>query len=325
MAYGRSRGFGTGAGTGAGVRTRYGKRPVTARSAYRKIWRKPVKRTVAKNVAKIARLNRIVNMGKLQRNFQTALVSPGVNYEFKPSNPICFMANDFTDFFSTNTTGGQIFGAAYTGSAGAYDCSAVVVKNWHLTSHAIVQGLKPEYDQWADNNDDRASSVGYLPVSARYTISVFFGVLPAAQEDYYVRVDLIKTKRYYINSDYNKFTMPSCVGALSNTALAASSGQRNAYNPSLFSVKTKYIRVKAQPVDRTNVYASLVFSIKFKSKLLSCNLAPISASAYEPMWAMVDPKDAIWCVLNSSQTSLTAPRIEMSRQIVFRDSKGTQA
>lgn len=318
-------------------KTSYGfKRNQRARRsiAAKRVQRRPRKQVVArphatiiKNVKAITTLQNQVN-GHVQKNWMVADFTPNTSYALQPLQPIAMILNDFTDKNLSNSTGGQIFGAIYTGVAPNIQPSAAIIGNWALRNPGLVSGLAPQYHQWKDQNNDKASLKAYQPLYAEYSLTFNRAEQAALQQDIYVRIDTVRSRRRYLPSNFNNYVLPDCLGALSNMANKNDPKTQNCYNPALWNVKTKYIKLPQMDVTRNNHSVTHRFRMGFPKKLLRLNLdQPFSGTGtdYEPFHLANDPKDNIWCIVNISdvQGAGTKPvETVFTRKVVYRDQRG---
>lgn len=290
--------------------------------------RKAPTRTIAKNVRAIRKLKTVVNAGNVQRNFQLAKWVGSDTYKLTPSTPFCLALNDFTSSHSLNLSGGQIFGPVFTGVPPLLDTHAIIVAQWHNSNPASVAGLAPKYRTWTDNNDDIVSPVFYVPLGAKYTFTFNRPAQSEEQGDMWIRADILKTKREYTPSDYHAYNLPNALGAYGNLCLDPSSGRRNKINPALFSVKTRYIKIKRQTADATNVARSMTINYKPKQHKIKLDLDDNVSGApntKEPFHLAVAPRTIEWLMFSISDTPV-APATDLvitcSRSIVYRDPHG---
>ena len=332
MAYGRyaknSRGFSR--GTGSRNYVRLGRKKRTARTEYRKLRKAPAKKVkyaVAANKSQIDQLSRVVNRGKYQKGFESAKMVGGSIYNLAPNKPFCWAANDFSSTSPTLSNGGQIFGATYLGTSPNMDTSAVIVGNWRRQTNPTVASLKQSYDQWAGANDDTVSLNSYTPLKATYTLSFTIPKMTPDMGARWIRVDILKPKKLLTMTAFQKFQLPDCLGALSNMALAPNAVDRNKYNTTYWSVKSKFVKIPQCEVAKENVQRVCKFDVKFPNRQLKLDLQAVQGGIhqYEPFWANCDPRDIVWIVvsINAAATeSSNNPVCEFSRTIHFRDGAG---
>ena len=331
MAYGHrtknSRGFASGTRGRAYLSTRGKKR--TTSSTYRRLRRAPVQRTkytVARNVARIDRLARVVNTGKYQKLSQVCRFVNPVQIRFSPGNPYAFLANDFTSYSPTMTNGGTLFGPLYTGVIPNLDTTAAGVGQWHTAICNGVQNLKDEYNNWAGSNDDGVSVKSFTPISATYRLGVVIPSQGQALADRWISIDIVRPKKILYQSAYHKFNLPDSLGAYSHMAEEAVSSERNTWNPTYFSVKRRWLKLPANDaVTRLDQSVVSKFTITFPHKPLHVDMDPTSGTTYEQFHMCLDPRKQVWVVINiSADTNLTAsqPTLQFSRIIRFRDAAG---
>ncbi|AXH77560.1 MAG: hypothetical protein [Circoviridae sp.] len=285
-------------------------------------------KVIIKNVKAITTLQNQVN-GHVQKNYQVcSFVDPSI-YSLKKRTPIAFAANDFTNRASDNAQGGQVFGAIYTGVAPNIEPSAAVIANWDMRTPGLVEGLDSAFHQWKDQNRNRASLKAYQPLYAEYSMTFSRKEQSNLQQPIFIRVDQITTKRRFVNSTYNKYTLPDCLGAFSNMACKDSPKESNAYNPALWSVKTRYIRLAANDITRKPESRTMKLKMAFPKRLLRLNMDPAaSATTHEPFNLAVDPKLIKWVIIsisNDAGDGTSEVQTNFSRKIVYRDQQGVSA
>jgi len=178
-------------------------------------------------------------------------------------------------------------------------------------------------------NNDTASLTAYSPISATYNLTFNRAIQEAAQHEVFIRVDIITPKRRYINSKYHAYTMPDCLGSFQEMAISNATGVRNKYNPALWNVSTKYLKIPANDANATrdNASATLKMYKSFDRKLLKLDLdTAVAANTYEPFELAIDPKRIPWVVISLSDLATgTSTPVEMSfqRTIRYADQHGT--
>jgi len=336
MAYGRkrtARGFGGAFGSRSYVRT--GKKKPTTRSKYRKLRKaspKKVKYTVAQNAAKIAKLDNVVNRGKYQKATERAVMVGGANYNLAPDKPMCFAANDFTCKGGNTGTdfGGPIYGAEYSGTAPNKDTTHQTVGNWYRSINQTVGNLKDMYDQWRGANDDGVSLKSYTPLKATYNLAFTIPRMTADMAERWIRVDIVKPKKILRKSEWQMYSMPSCIGAFSNMAMAPNSVERNQYNSTYWTVKSKYIKIGKVEVPKNNVSRMVKFDVTFRKKEIAIDLEQVAGAPgediHEPWVSNMDPRHIVWVVVSINQSatdSTNNPVMQWTRTLHWRDGAGT--
>lgn len=307
---------------------RYTRRTRTSRAKTLAKARKAPVRTIAKNTRAIRKLKTVVNAGNVQRNFQLAKFVGSDVYALEPSRPFCLALNDFTHSHSLNLSGGQIFGPVFTGLAPNIDCSAIIIGQWHNSNPAGVAGLAPKYRTWTDNNDDLVSPVFYVALGAKYTFTFNRPAQSEEQGDLYIRADIMRSKREYTPSEYHSYNLPGSLGVYGNLCLDPSSGRRNKINPALWYVKTRYIKIKRQTADATNVARTMTINYKPKQRKIKLDLDDDitgAANTKEPFHLAIPSKNIEWLMFSISGTPVspaTDLQITATRQIVYRDPHG---
>lgn len=293
---------------------------------------KSVRSMVRRNRASIKRIKKSNLGGTFQRNFQLARMATGPGIPlFSKSQPFAFALNDFTSNIPANTSGGQIFTPSYIQVApNVYDTSSVIIGNWYTANPAadnLTNLLSTKYHQWSDQNDQTVSPVQYMPLSANYNIHFTRATQDSAQPAVTIRVDVITTKRTYQKSQYHDYTMPDCLGAFQNMAISNEDGKKNAYNPALWSVRTRYVKMPAIDtgvnVVRQDSSRTLKLFERFKPKNIKLHLDPVSATQMEPFHLAVDPDIIRWCVISVGDNPATGANsgilIKLQRTIRYRD------
>lgn len=306
----------------------------------RKFRTRPVirkKRTVPvvkRNSTAIVRLQRQVNsaaLGHYQTNFQIAKMNVPSAYKLIRSHPICFCMNDFTSSTQQNTSGGRIYGVSYSGISPDIINTPVVVGQWKSHNPSFDFGLAKQYRQHSDDNINTASLVAYAPISASYNMTFSRPTQESATPDTFIRVDIIQTKRRYLNSTYHQYAMPQALASFQEMAISNLDGMRNAYNKALWTVQTKYLKIKAVPpadnaLPRKDNGASLRLYKSFDRKLIRLNLDSAGGNQYEDFYLATDPQAQVWCVVSSSQGSIptyaTPLTLNFQRTIRYRDQHG---
>jgi len=288
--------------------------------------RKP-KTQSQKNKKSIEKIKKQNMGGVFQRNFQIARFG---QYTFSKEKPLCFALNDFTSSLPDDLTGGQIYAPNYLASGGLYTTSAGIVANWYTANPAeqnFTYNLTQPYRQWTDQNDATVSPVQYMPLSADYHITFTRPTQDSAQPAVSIRIDVISTRRTYLKSQYHDYTMPECIGAFQNMAVSNEDGTKNAYNPALWSVRTRYITMPAintgVNVVRNDQHKHMKMFERFKPKNIKLHLDTVSATQKEPFALAVDPDIIRWCIISIGDNPVAGSNsgvfIKMQRTIRYRD------
>jgi len=280
--------------------------------------------SVSQNSKKINSLESKVN-GHVQRNYHICRFpgTPG-SFQLSPSTPLCFAANDFT---RDSQSGGKLYFPIYTGAAPNITPSAAIAGVWEAYSPGTDFGLLPQYHQWADNNDDTTAKSAYQPLYAEYKLNFSRKSQAITQPDTYIRIDVVRAKRVYLTSQFHRYNLPDCLGALQNMAVSSVSSlqKRNAYNPDLFSVKTRWIKLPAVYNATSAVSRTHVMKMGFDKKLIKLDL-DTSGSLTEEFFLGVDPRTPVWVIVSISEGSLdpdTTPlETTLTRKVVWRDQFG---
>lgn len=286
-------------------------------------------KTIIANAKAVNLLMNAVN-GHVQRNYQVASLSTVAANLLTPMQPYAFCLNDFTqNTNASNLNGGIIFKPTFSGTAPNIIPQSVKVGNWENRSPQETQGLAPAYRTWRDQNINTVSPRAYQPLYAEYSFTFNRESQDLAQQTMWVRVDTLRRKRIYTNTTINAYQMPDILGAFTNMANKNDAKVQNAYNPALFHVKTRWLKLPQMDVSRKNASHTLKFKMGFPKKLLKLNIdRDPTGQNNEPFHAACDPRDAIWCVISISDPvsgDTTDMKQIMTRKIVYRDSQGTAA
>lgn len=290
-------------------------------NARRKASKAPVK-TVAKNTLAIRQLKNQVN-GHIQRNYQFVdfLDTPG-SFVISPKTPLCFAVNDFT---REDQGGGKLYFPIYTGVSPNINTSAAIAAKWQQYNPSLALGLDQKFRMWKDNNDDTVAKSCYQPVYADYRINLSRNTTGTAQPELYIRMDILRVKRFYQKSSYHDYSLPEALGCLQNLAVGVGDNTRNSINPDLFHVKTRWFKMPAQDATRTAASKTFHYRTKFPKKLIKLDLDE-SGGLVEEFHLGQDPKVPIWMVLSVSDRPTGAPttdlKVTMTRKIVWRDQFG---
>lgn len=280
---------------------------------------------INKNSKAIARLRTKDLGGVFQRNFQQCKLTD--QYSLTPTTPYAFCCNDFTSSESDNLSGGQVFGATYgTQPSGQITTSAIIVGNWVTRNPAETFGLAPEYRQWSDSNSPTVSPIQYMPLGAKYTLVFQRAQQMSNQGPVKIRIDMIRSKRQYLKSQYHDYTMPECLGAFQKMAISNASGVNNSYNPDLWTVKSRYLNLPAIDVGvqvlRIDQTKTVVLKKSFPKKNIKLHLDYVNATQKEPFHLATDPRIQEWCVVSIGdgfQQGNTGITCHMQRTIAYRD------
>lgn len=296
--------------------------------------RKPRPTITKKNATAIVRLQKQVNsaqQGYYQTNFQLAnLVIPN-NYALRRSHPICFCMNDMTSRTQQNNNGGRIYGCSYTGVSPDIINTPFVVGQWGSVNPSFSFGMAQKFRQHSDDNLNTASLVAYAPISATYNMTFSRATQQGQAQDTYIRVDMVESKRRYLNSTQHAYAFPENLGSFQELAISNAEGMRNKYNPALWKVTTKYLKIKAVPpadplLPRKDNGATLRLYKAFDRKTIRLNLDATGANTYEDFYLATDPKSQTWCVISTSDDVTPADgsplNVYLQRTIRYRDQHG---
>jgi len=282
---------------------------------------------INKNRLAIKRLKNKETGGVFQRNFQLARLAQAPDFVFGKDQPLAFALNDFTSSTATNLAGGLLFTPTYTPVGAGNDLTANIIGNWRTENPGQINGLNPKYQQWSDQNDATVSPIQYMPLSAKYVLNFSRPTQDSAQPSVNLRVDVITTRRRYLKSDFHDYTMPGCLGAFAKMAISNEEGKRNQYNPALWSVRTKYLKLPAIStgvnVIRQNQSRNLVLNEYFKPRNIKLHLDTVSPTQKEPFHLAVDPDIIRWCIVSCGDNPVSGANagivLKLQRTIKYRD------
>lgn len=303
------------------------------KTAYTK--RVPVKtKTAARiNKSRISRLEEKVN-GHVQRGYHQLSIryNPGT-FTWSPAQPILVCLNDF--YSQTTAAGGGTGSAYYPTYAGAppnVTMQANVLDRFVDFLPGASLGFAPQYQQWSNQRLSQPSKVGYQPLYTDIRIVLNRAACTPSGGDLWVRVDCFRARKTYLSvtggPDPKIYNMPQALGALSHMAVGPNT-RSNSFNPALWSVKTRWIKLPAVDIDSRDINTIFHVKMGFPKKFLSTNVDVTSAGVGEQFYNCVDPKQVHWMLLSISrdspnQTTDPTPTITMTRKVVYRDSRGAQ-
>jgi len=317
----------------------YAKKKSSKKSKPASIYKKEVPVTVQKaaniNAAKIKQVEQKLINGKVQRGYHIIRIPqlPGMGFTFSTSEPLLFCLNDF--YTQTNATAnGCVYYPNYSGVAPNVDMTSVIVDRWQDFLPAQNAGFLPKYSQWKDAKIAQPSNSGYQPIYTDLSFTVTRERATAAQGTLWIRLDVFKAKRTFVSTNSlvnpKNYTLPGCVGALSNMAVGHNVNFRNSFNPALWHhvQKTRWIRLKAVTQDSENLMTNFHVRCKFNKEFLKLNQVVNSAGNGEEFWTLVDKKTPVWLLMSISNNPVDAdnsvPQIAVTRKTIWRDSRGTE-
>jgi len=230
-----------------------GVRDRAARRVQRVYKRKRVARpskTIISNVKAIARLEQRVK-GQIQKNFHVATFDP--DFAFKPEFPMCFALNDFTAYdVALNPVGGQIHQPQYSGVPPNIDLAIQTAGNWTRRYPGANLGLDPKYHQWAVQNAENViNNQSYTPVYAEYSFTFKRDVQSTQTSNIWIRMDEITPRRMFNCDSQYDVEMPHCLGAFQQMADNCEPKTQNMFNPQLWKVKTRWLKLSALENNQT--------------------------------------------------------------------------
>lgn len=306
-------------------------------TGHKKLVPASTKSSVRSNTTAIKSLQGKVN-GHIQRGYHICKIvnqptTPNA-FNWQPNKPILFALNDM--YTTTTAPGGgpgAIYYPLYSGTSPNITMSGAVLSRWVDYTPGEALGHTAQFQQWKDVKFSQPSRVGYQPLYTDVTVTVKRDKATPTQGVLWVRVDTFTSKRIYQasagGSDPKIYNMPGAVGALSDMAVGANPVPRNSFNPALWSVKTRWIKLPAVNQDMQNLSKSFHIRCGFPKKFLSLNMDVDPSGVGEGFWQCCDPRAVKWCLISLSdysvsQTTDPTPSITMSRKVVYRDSRGAQ-
>lgn len=315
--------------------------------AYRKKRSSRPRSSVAANAKAISRL-KVADMGHLQVSYEVMTLEP--TFLITKTQPLAFCLNDFTSYSQGaggNSTGGSVYTPAYIGAAPNITLALTRPGAWEKRNPGFVEGLSSEYQQWKDQNEntlnlfgtstDLALCTSYLPVYADYSFTFTRDLQASDTADIWLRFDEISPKKIYNQNigalaDRHIYNMPVCLGSFSNMANKHNPKTQNAYNPSLWHVKTRWVCLKAIPSSDGQLTKFVTHRMKMSFPKKELRLNPdrsIAGPQFQTFTELVDRRLHKWLIISVSNTT-TAPAtntpLEMTftRKITWRDSIGNR-
>jgi len=286
-------------------------------------------RSIVANQKRITQLAKTVNRGNIQFNYHQVKFPSGAGaFQFSQTVPLMWALNDF---YREDQKGGDLYFPTFTGVAPNKETVHEIAAKWGAFSPGQTLGLAGKYHQFRNTNDDVVSKRFFTPLYASHTITFNQVMRNAAEPEGFIRVDFIRPKRNYPETDFNQYQLPKCMGAYGNLAVSNLSGQRNTINPYLFHVKTKWYKIPKVDEDTTNYNKTIKISYKFPSKMLKVDM-PVDATTGQlstQFWAEMQPKDLHWCMISTSPKMVATGinptsdwNLIMTRKITWRDPSG---
>lgn len=308
--------------------------------AYRKRRRANPVPSILANARAIKALQR-ADHGHLQVSYEVMDMDPTFN--IGRGFPLAFCLNDFShQIGGLNNTGGSIYTPAYIGVAPNIELDVTTPAHWKKRDPGLVLGLKQEYQQWRDQNQNTLNiwptgtagglTTSYLPVYAEYNFTFTRQIQGFDQADIWIRFDEISPKRIYaVTSQADKqFTMPKCLGAFQDMANRNNPKVQNTYNPSLWNVKTRWVKLPStNGSDEKTVFWTHKMRCTFPDKEIRLNPdRSIPSPDFQTFADLCDPRQAKWLVISVSNNGVeqTDPQYlldtQFTRTIKWRDSLG---
>lgn len=299
-------------------------------------------RVLAKQVKSLQRSQ----VGRVQSKIQSwripqVVLSSWDTVSFWRGAPIAFALNDFTDQANVYMAHEHLDSTGQT-------ASATTIYNKHpwssfngLNHTGSINDSSMTYlkdnSYWRTQQDNTVSAEYYLPLSSDVMFE-FSRQMTPLEETECIRIDIVKPKKFHVQSVYSQLTLPAGLIGLQNLA-AKTMFERNKLNPRYFTVvKTKFLYFKnsastAANTDRRKITRTFRFRTRFPDKVMALDL---NAHNTVPTGQgqtvdnadfidLVNPKDVHWCLISTSQPSFNDTKWDMSmmRTIRWRDPHGT--
>jgi hypothetical protein len=280
---------------------------------------------VATNKLAIATLARQVKslqlsrMGEFQKQYEYVQITGG-DTPWSTDNPLIFAANNF--LHSSHVW----IGKADTVSFPGHTVPGYIPRaQWAKRLPQNMGARYADYDYWGHANDDVCSSDSYKAISTTIDFN-FEAPSLGPNQVYWVRIDVIKPKRIFLNSNSKKLSLPANVQSLGNLANDDMT-KRNRINRDYFTIiKTKWVKLEnLNNEDKTqerwhNYY--LKFPDRSNTQKLDVHTS-VSTETGQVNETFVSnmPQDQIyWVLLSTSAANNCA--VEMTRVTRYRDTLG---
>ena len=317
------------------------KRPRTtaAKKAKKRTYTKKVavkpKKAVKINKSRIDKLEEKIN-GHVQRGYQMLYLNPNPpEWIWRPSQPILLPLNDFYSQQTASAGGtGSAYFPVYSGdpALGTMITKAKALDRWFDFTPGATLGLADQFRQWSNVKNSQPSRVGYQPIYTDVRFVLNRSRCTPDGGDLWVRLDVFKAKKTFLPTaggvDPKQYNMPGALGSLSQMAVGPNVRQ-NSFNPALWSVKTRWIKLPAVDVPSRDINTVFHVKMAFPKKFLVTNVDVDATGIGEQFYNCVDPKQIHWLMLSISrespnQTTDPTPTLTCTRKIVYRDSRGAQ-
>lgn len=313
------------------VTFRYSKR--SRKAAYTKRVAVGTRKATKINAAKIKRLQTRV-IGHLQKGYHICKIPnlpvPG-GFVWKPADPFMIALNDFyTQTTGPNGGSGAIYYPRYFGVAPNLTMGASILDRWSDYKPGENFGFAQQYWQWKDVENSQPDVTGYLPVTSDIRVCINRERCTPDQGDLWVRIDYVKAKRTFIPSnnvvDPKIYNLPTALGAFANMASPLYATGRNSYNPALWSVKTRWVKLRAVTTPSQNIQTVFHVKTRFPKQFLKLNNSVTAGGVAEEFWTMVPARTMRWCVFSLSAEPVngdnTVPSVSLTRHVSYRDNYG---
>jgi len=294
-------------------------RDSTSNKSVKRVYRKarvvPKTKTGA-NKSAIMTLARQVKSLQNQRfgEIQTANTQFVLDSDIKlptPSEPVCFMMNDFYN-------DAPVFkGLHYplTGEVG-YTTATVIYRPSYQSD------LKDQYEWNARQNTDAVSEIEYKPLYRRVNFHIDSN-LSGAYKPMKLRFTLFKLKPQPLSTNQIDCQLPSRLGAYRYLAEATNVGKINNFNPRFHQViydKWHVIKSDAdEPTKQTYVSIPYKFNDKDVVKPDFTNLP-----SGQTFWTNMPQNEIVWCMIsvNTNATNPIISKITCNSFFSWRDKHG---
>ena len=295
--------------------------------------KKPTVQKVANNRNAIMTLSRQVKslqmsrLGMFQKRAEQLTWiknNDNANYPWNTQKPLCFCLNQFNG--RDSTTGANVRAPMfYTSSTG----NGALFKRFQTWVPSPLVGNSRNLNSHIGDIDDVVSPEAYKPLGTSVKFEFEFNNYPANQRDSHIRIDIIKPKKFLLDSVYHDLSMPDGLGQFCNL-VELYMLNRNFINTTYWDiVQTKWIKISNNSgVDKgvtglATINRSYKNSPIIKTDLNSTSAGTGGATTYPMFHHAVDPRQLEWCVIS---TGFQIPeRMSILRQISWRDQGGTSA
>ena len=266
----------------------------------------------------------LAQLGQFQKSYEHCAILDGGEHGhyWNKDRPLIFAANNFLeDAF--------VYVGTPDGSTGTTLPSFAPRVQWEKYSPSGITGLM-DYDYWAHANDDTASPTAYRAISTDLKFALKAPNL-AGDVQYWVRIDLVKSKHQLLHSNSRKLSLPMNVMALGGLA-ADNMHERNRFNRDYFTVvQTKWIKLDNKNNDMHETierYCTMHIKFPVSSPTEKLDIKKIAGDVDHPavnetFISNMPQKDIYWVVLSTNNIhGESNVKVEMTRLNRFRDNSG---